>query len=339
MSAASTRAADRPSDTEAMRIALEAAAGVRHATSPRPWVGAVVYPGAFVGATEGREGRHAEVVALSAAGEAARGATLFVTLEPCAHTGKTPPCVDAIIEAGVARVVVGVRDPDPRVNGRGIAALREAGVEVDVGVAESEVSEQLAPYLHHRRTGRPYVVLKLALTLDGYIADASGESRWITSEAARADAHRLRAESDAVLVGAGTVRRDDPRLTVRHVDLPGARDPMRVVLGRVPPSARVMPAIEHVGDLEELLDRLGASGVLQLLVEGGSRVAGEFHRRGLVDRYVLYLAPALFGGEGATSAFGGGEAVKMSALWRGRFVQVRRLGPDLRVDLVPEHGV
>ncbi len=206
-----------------MLRAVEAAERVRGRTAPNPWVGAVlVVPGDshapttwFVGATARPGGPHAEVTALNAAGDRARGGTLYVTLEPCAHHGRTPPCTVAVLEAGVARVVVGMVDPDPLVDGRGVEVLRSAGVEVEVGVAADVVGEQLAPYAAHRRTGRPWVVLKLAATLDGRIAAPDGSSRWITGEAARRDAHRLRAVSDAVIVGAGTVRADDPSLTVR----------------------------------------------------------------------------------------------------------------------------
>lgn len=220
-------------DATIMRRAISNATEVRTVTSPNPWVGAVVttIDGAmFDGATSPPGGPHAEGVALMKAGTAAIGATLTVTLEPCPHHGRTPPCTDAIVAAGVARVVVGIEDPDPRVGGRGIAALRAAGLEVSVGVLSAEVTEQLRPYVTHRRTGRPFVVLKLALTVDGRTALPGGASRWITGPHARADVHRLRAHVDAVLVGAGTVRADDPSLTVRDVD---GRDPLRVVLGKV----------------------------------------------------------------------------------------------------------
>ena len=315
-----------------MRRALELAAGVRTATSPNPWVGSVIEPGGFDGATSPPGGPHAESHALREAGEAARGATLYATLEPCSHTGRTPPCVDQIIDAGIARVVVGVEDPDERVRGRGIRALRAAGIGVDVGVCADEVRAQLAPYLKHRGTGRPWVVLKLAATLDGRTAAPDGSSRWITGEAARADAHRLRAESDAVIVGAGTVRADDPALTVRGVD---GTDPLRVVLGHAPAGARVQPALELKGDLGGVLDELGRRGVLQAMVEGGATVAGEFHRAGLVDRYVLYLAPAFFGGDAARPLFTGSGAPTIADLWRGRIESVERLGDDLRLECSP----
>jgi diaminohydroxyphosphoribosylaminopyrimidine deaminase/5-amino-6-(5-phosphoribosylamino)uracil reductase len=199
-------------------------------------------------------------------------------------------------------------------------------------VGADEAGAQLAPYLHHRRTGRPYVILKLASSLDGRTAAPDGSSRWITGDAARADVHRLRAECDAVLVGAGTVKADDPELTVR-LDGYDGRQPLRVVLGSAPPGARVQPCVELTGDLGDVLDDLGGRGVLQLLVEGGPTVAGAFHRAGLVDRYAVYLAPALFGGDDGRPLMSGPGAPTVADVWRGRIVGVTRLGDDLRVDL------
>lgn len=329
-----------------MGRALALAASVRTRTSPNPWVGCVIHagPDTFEGATAPPGGPHAEAAALAAAGARAQGATLYVTLEPCAHHGRTPPCATAIAEAGVARVVVPLLDPDPQVAGRGVEALRAQGVEVDVGVGAPEAAELLAPYLKHRRTGRPWVVLKLAATFDGRIAAPDGSSQWLTGAEARADAHRLRAQSDAVLVGAGTVRRDDPRLTVRPADHDAGaggddeHQPLRVVLGRAPDGARVHPALETGGDLGDILDELGGKGVLQVLVEGGAVVAHAFHAAGLVDRYVLYLAPAFFGGDDAVPLFSGAGAPTVGDLWRGRLVSARRVGEDLRVELAPAVG-
>jgi diaminohydroxyphosphoribosylaminopyrimidine deaminase/5-amino-6-(5-phosphoribosylamino)uracil reductase len=315
-----------PDDVAHMARALALAAGVQGTTAPNPWVGCVVVAAdgaSFEGATRPPGGAHAEVVALEAAGGAARGATLYTTLEPCAHHGRTPPCAEAVVAAGVRRVVIGMLDPD---------GLRAAGVEVTVGVLGAEVAEQLAPYAKHRRTGRPWVVLKLAATLDGRTAAPDGSSRWITGEDARRDAHRLRARSDAVLVGAGTVRADDPELTVR-LDPASATQPLRVVLGRAPAGARVHPAVELSGDLGRVLDDLGGRGVLQVLVEGGARVAHDFHAAGLVDRYVLYLAPALAGGDNGSPMFAGPGADTVDGFWRGRLVSVERLGDDLRLEL------
>jgi diaminohydroxyphosphoribosylaminopyrimidine deaminase/5-amino-6-(5-phosphoribosylamino)uracil reductase len=323
-------------DEHEMQRAIEAAARVRSTTSPNPWVGAVLVTtngDRFEGATEPVGGAHAEVVALRAAraaGADTTGATMYTTLEPCAHHGRTPPCADALIEAGVARVVVGLEDPDPIVSGQGIERLREAGREVAVGACADEVRAQLAPYVKHRSTGRPWVVLKMAASLDGRTAAPDGSSQWITGPEARADAHRMRAESDAVIVGAGTVRADDPALTVRDAEGP---DPMRVVLGKAPADAKVHPCVELDGPLPEVLDELGRRGVLQAMVEGGPTVAGAFHRAGLVDRYVLYLAPALFGGDDGRGVFAGPGAETMAEVWRGRIASVAQLGDDLRVEL------
>jgi len=321
-----------------MRRAIELARGVRAETSPNPWVGCVVVSadGALVGegATAPPPGAHAEASALVAAGERARGGTAVVTLEPCSHRGRTPPCADSLIEAGIARVVVATADPDPRVSGSGCERLRRAGVEVRLGLLEEEARALLRPYIVHRTTGRPFVVLKLAVTLDGRLAAPDRSSRWITGEAARADVQRLRAESDAVMVGAGTVRSDDPELTARTEPAP-TRQPWRVVLGRAPAGARVLPALEISGDLRGVLDELGRRDVLQLLVEGGAHVAGELHRLGLVDRYVIYLAPAMLGGEDGVPMFAGPGAATMANVWRGRFVGVTPLGADLRLDVEP----
>jgi len=332
-----------PVDREFMARAIAAAARVRCITAPNPWVGAVVRAAdgtPFEGATLEPGRAHAEVGALEAAGDAARGATLYVTLEPCDHTGRTGPCTQAIVDAGIARVVVAIEDPDPQVAGRGIARLRDAGIQVDVGLYADRVEAQLAPYIRHRTTGRPWVVLKLAASLDGATAAPDGSSQWITGPEARADGHRLRAESDAIVIGAGTVRRDDPSLTVRDYRPPvlpqsGSVDPMRVVLGTAGPEARVQPCREMKGDLAGVLDELGRDGVLQVLVEGGAAVAGAFHRAGLVDRYVIYLAPALFGGGDARGLFTGPGAYSIDDVFRGRFLSVERVGVDLRVEMAP----
>jgi diaminohydroxyphosphoribosylaminopyrimidine deaminase/5-amino-6-(5-phosphoribosylamino)uracil reductase len=332
-------------DHRHMARALALAGAARPISPPNPWVGAVVVPAGetgttFEGSTAPPGGDHAEVgaLALATAAGLARGATLYSTLEPCSHHGRTPPCVDAIVAAGISRVVVGIVDPDNHVQGSGIAALEAAGVEVRTGVCADEVAEQLAPYVKHRVTGRPWVVLKMALSLDGRTAAPDGSSRWITGEAARADAHRLRACSDAVLVGAGTVRTDDPALTVRvdggrgEGDEP-VRQPLRVVLGGATPDARVQPALELSGDLGAVLDDLGSRGVVQVLVEGGARVAHDFHAAGLIDRYVLYLAPALSGGDDGRPVFVGPGAGTIEGFWRGRLISVERLGEDLRVEV------
>ncbi len=321
-----------------MERAIAAGDSVRGSTAPNPWVGCVVVSArdpaqVFEGATAPPGGPHAEVTALARAGEHARGATLFTTLEPCDHHGRTPPCTDAIIAAGVARVVIAVEDPDPQVAGQGVTALRAAGIEVTVGTAAAAVTEQLAPYLKHRTTGRPWVILKLASSLDARTAAPDGTSRWITGEEAREDVHRLRARSDAILVGAGTVRADDPALTVRLGGRPAPTQPLRVVLGAAPPGAKILPALELSGPLDDVLVELGQRGVLQLLVEGGASVAHAFHAAGLVDRYVFYLAPALFGGDDGRPIFAGPGAGTIGDVWRGKLVSVERLGEDLRVEV------
>lgn len=323
-----------------MRRAIANATTARLRAVPNPWVGAVLlgqYGELFDGATHRPGGQHAEREAISAAGDAAAGATLYTTLEPCNHEGRTGPCTEAIIAAGVARVIVGTEDPDRNVRGAGIEALRDAGVEVVVGVERAAVEQQLAPYITHRRTGRPHVIVKLATTLDGQIAALDGSSRWITSLEARQDVHRLRAESDAIVVGSGTVRIDDPSLTVREFTPPTiddetpALDPWRIVLGDGPEASRTAPFEKWTDSLEALIDELGRRDMLQVLVEGGATVAGSFHRAGLVNEYWMYVAPAVMGGEDGRSAFAGAGAPTMADVQRGEFVSVDRLGPDLRI--------
>jgi len=330
-----------PTDLDWMGRAVDAARKSRLIASPNPWVGCVVVNGVhvFSGNTQRPGGQHAERVALSAAGRDAAGATLYTTLEPCSHYGRTGPCTDAIIEAGVSRVVVGVVDPDDQVAGTGVATLRAAGITVDIGVGEEQVTAQLRPYLHHRRTGRPWVILKLAATLDGRTAAPDGTSQWITGPEARADGHRLRAMSDAILVGAGTLRADNPSLDVRDFNPPDGLtlqevSPRRFVLGAAPADAKAQPITELSGALPQVLDLLGEHGLLQVLVEGGATVAHSLHAAGLVNEYVLYLAPALMGGEDGRGLFVGDGAATMADLFRGTISDVTRLGNDIRITLV-----
>lgn len=229
-------------------------------------------------------------------------------------------------------MVVGVVDPDEQVSGRGIEAMRVAGIQVDVGVCAEEVSAQLAPYLFHRRTKRPFVVLKMAYTIDGRTSAADGTSQWITGQDARRRVHELRAESDAILVGAGTVRADDPYLNVRDV---AGTSPRRIVLGKIDAGAHVHPCLEYSGELPTLLDQLGGEGVLQLLVEGGPRVAAEFHSQGLVNRYVMHIAPVIAGGDDSNPVFRGLGARTMAEMWRGHFTSSTRLGDDLEIVIEP----
>ena len=331
-----------------MDKAIEAAAAVRHLTSPNPWVGCIVTApngSVFTGATSPPGGPHAERHALTSAGEAAQGATLVTTLEPCNHQGRTGPCTDAIIKAGIRRVVMAVLDPDPAVSGAGAARLQSEGIEVVVGVGRARVERQLLAYLHHRRTGRPWMVAKLAASLDGRTAAPDGTSQWITSLEARTDAHRLRAVSDAVIVGAGTVRADDPNLTVRHWSPPGGRVwsdgreptgvvlPRRVVVGSAARGARIHPCLQWEDGLNELVARLGADGATQALIEGGPAAAGSFVRAGLVDSFVVYLAPALFGGGDGAPILSGPGAESIHDIVRGSITAVQRLGPDVRIDM------
>lgn len=341
-------------DERLIREAIALAAGTR--PHPNPRVGALVLDaqGRMVGrgAHIGPGSPHAEVEALEQAGEQAAGGTLIVSLEPCDHIGRTPPCTEAILAAGVARVVVGCTDPDPRVAGRGLSRLREAGVEVQAGIAASEVEAADAAYFHHRRTGRPLVTLKMAMTLDGRAAAADGTSQWITSEEARADGHFLRARADAVLVGAGTVLADDPALTVRLPGYDGPQPRPVVVAGKrpLPRSARVWrggalvlapeagdyPAetvvvpgpdgVEPAGALAALAER----GMLDLLVEGGPTWAGALLRAGLVDRGVFYLGPMIGGGEGKPAVAGPFATLADAA--SVHILSVRPVGPDVRLE-------
>lgn len=323
------------SPSELMTIAIAEGEKARLHAPPNPWVGAIIVSDRGVIVSEGHTQApgesHAEIVALRRAGAAARGATLFVTLEPCGHVGRTGPCAEAIIEAGVAKVVVGMIDPDPRVAGKGVELLKASGVDVEVGIEEEAVRRQLASYIWHRVTARPYVVAKIASTLDGVVAMADGTSQWITGAEARRDAHVLRAQSQAILVGAGTVRSDDPALTARLDDI--VLEPLRVVLGRAPESAKVRPCLELSGDLGLVLDELGHHDVLQLLVEGGPTTTSAFLDAGLVNHVVWYQAAAFAGGEGTLAALRGLSTPTMEALRRGRIVDVRRIGEDIRIDV------
>lgn len=322
-------------DERMMRLAVDTACTARLRSRPNPWVGAVVVAQngeVFTGATLAPGNAHAEIVALNAAAHHAQGSTLFSTLEPCNHTGRTGPCTQAIIDAGVSRVVVGTLDPDSKVSGSGVQQLRDAGLTVDVGVLEQEVKQQLAAYLHHRATGRPFVVLKMASTIDGRIAATDGSSKWITGETARKRVHQLRAESDAIVVGAGTVRADDPSLTVRDADGPS---PRRIVLGTIDASAKVHPCTQWTGTLPDLLDTLGKEGVVQLLVEGGARVAASFHRERLINQYIMHIAPVIAGGGDAAGVFAGPAASTMTDMWRGRIVSTTNLDGDIEIILEP----
>jgi diaminohydroxyphosphoribosylaminopyrimidine deaminase / 5-amino-6-(5-phosphoribosylamino)uracil reductase len=330
-------------DRRFMARALALAERGRGTTTPNPVVGAVIVRGGRI-AAEGfhlRAGQpHAEVNALRALRGSARGTTLYVTLEPCCHTGRTGPCTEAILAAGPSRVVVGCRDPNPIVDGRGLARLRRAGVRVDVGCLQDECREAIAAYAVWIREHRPLVTLKAAATLDGFIAEAAPRRKrapvWITGAPARRAAHELRAAHDAILVGAGTVRADDPHLTVR---LPGRRArPLRVVLAgrrRLPKTAQVFDGAAPTLTIQDprgrvalrpALEVLAARGIQSLLVEGGAAIHGAFIAAGLVDRVALFVAPKLLGGGIAVAS--GANLPVSRALGLGP-IAVRALGTDL----------
>ncbi|GGZ25049.1 bifunctional diaminohydroxyphosphoribosylaminopyrimidine deaminase/5-amino-6-(5-phosphoribosylamino)uracil reductase RibD [Streptomyces nitrosporeus] len=354
-------------DITAMRRAVALAARGLGATSPNPVVGCVVLDAAGQLAGEGFHqragGPHAEIHALREAGDRARGGTAYVTLEPCNHTGRTGPCAQALIEAGVRRVVYAVADPDPRATG-GAGTLRAAGTEVESGLLADEAEAGNTAWLTSVRLGRPHVTWKYAASLDGRVAAADGTSRWITSAEARADVHRLRAGADAVVVGSGTARADDPQLGVRGID--GAVQPLRVVVDTgaraVRPGARVLdgtaPTLIAVAqdadaahlpagavlrlpraatgpglDVPALLDALHTRGVRSVLLEGGPVLAGSFVTAGTVDTVVGYLAPVLLGAGPAALAEAG--IPTLSQALRLAVTETVRIGPDLRVTAVP----
>ncbi|MDQ3983134.1 MAG: bifunctional diaminohydroxyphosphoribosylaminopyrimidine deaminase/5-amino-6-(5-phosphoribosylamino)uracil reductase RibD [Actinomycetota bacterium] len=348
-------------DERFMERALELAR-VPAFASPNPRVGAVVVRDGVVvgeGAHRGPGSAHAEVTALE--GIDARGTTVYVTLEPCNHRGRTPPCAPVLVEAGVARVVAATEDPDPRVAGTGFEVLRNAGIEVEAGVLREEAERLNRAYLHHRRTGRSFVSLKLALTLDGRMTAPDGSSQWITGAEARRIVHARRLECDAVMVGAGTALADDPKLTVR--DVPAARQPVRVVVdavGRVPAEAAalgersivattaaaphdvqiawketgaevlVLPEGPGGVDLTALVDALGAREIVEVLCEGGPRLASSLIRAGLAGRLELHYGPVLSGG-GLTIADLGVRS--MADGLRFEIEETARAGDDLIVTL------
>ena len=363
-------------DERYMRLALRLAAKGRGRTSPNPMVGAVVVAGGrIVGQGYHRRagGPHAEVFALRQAGRRAMGATLYVTLEPCCHTNKrTPPCTPLIEKSGVRRVVIAQTDPNPLVSGRGIRRLRRAGLTVDAGCCAEEARRLNRVYVHWMETGRPFVTLKAGMTLDGKIATATGESRWITGEAARRDAHRLRSEVDAVVVGIGTVLKDDPTLTARLSERPlklAPRQPIRVVMDsrlRIPQKARIFSRLQSAHavvvttrnaparkmrvlrrdgidvltlpsgaggvSLADLCRQLGRLGIRSLLVEGGSAVNASFLRHKLIDRVVLYVAPLLLGGNDAKGVIGGAAPKQLRDSVSLDEVTIRQVGHDMVIE-------
>jgi diaminohydroxyphosphoribosylaminopyrimidine deaminase/5-amino-6-(5-phosphoribosylamino)uracil reductase len=357
-----------------MRRALDLARDAPDPTSPNPTVGAVIVAPdgstAAEGVTRPPPGPHAEAVALAAAGGSARGATLYVTLEPCNHEGRTPPCTAAIVEAGIAEVHYAVGDPDPNVGGGGHQALEAAGIRVIAGEGEEEARRINEAFFKHRTTGLPFVIAKFAASLDGRIAAGSGDSRWVSGPETRAWSHSLRTRIDAILVGSDTVIVDDPELTARPNDQLAHRQPLRIVVdsrGRIPPMARVLEGpgktliattdaamlswraslaaqaevvmfpIEngHV-HLRALLEELGRRDILTLLVEGGGVILGGFFDAGLVDKVHAVLAPMIIGATDAPAAVAGRGASYMAEALRLRDVTVERLGEDILVTGYPD---
>jgi diaminohydroxyphosphoribosylaminopyrimidine deaminase / 5-amino-6-(5-phosphoribosylamino)uracil reductase len=364
--------ADSSRDQPYMARALELAVRGQGHVEPNPMVGCVIVRGGrVVGEGYHRRfgGPHAEIEALRAAGARARGALACVTLEPCCHFGKTPPCTDALIAAGVRRVVAAMRDPFPRVRGRGTRLLKKSGIEVAMGLLEAEAMRLNAPYLKLQREHRPWVILKWAQSLDGRIATRTGDSQWISGEPSRRSVHRLRSRVDAVVVGVGTVLADNPQLTCRHgrprrvaariVLDPCLRTPLDARLVR---TARKIPTVivadeggakgrrlrpfvergvEIIGirtsseglDLGALLDELGRRGMTNVLVEGGGRTLGAFHDAGLADEAIVFVAPMLIGGAAARSPLAGLGAERIRDALRPANVQIRRSGEDLMYQL------
>ena len=359
-----------------MQRALELARRAQGAASPNPAVGAVIVrQGRLVGQgwTQPPGGHHAEIEALAGAGEEARGATLYVTLEPCSHYGRTPPCTQALLRAGIAEVHVAIQDPYPQVNGSGIKELEAAGVRVLLGEREEEAREVMEAYLKWASTGLPFITAKYAMSLDGKIATATGESRWITGPQARRRGHDLRSASDAIMVGIGTALADDPQLTARdEADRALERQPLRVVVdsgARLPagaamlrapgstlvatadpPDARVRPLVDAGAevlrlpgddgrvDLNRLLCLLGQRPITSLLAEGGGVLLASLVRQGLVDRVMAFIAPVIIGGREAPTPVEGDGAPHLADALRLHRVGVERLGDDLLVTGYPNQG-
>ncbi len=348
------------SDTFYMRRALTLARKAIGMTSPNPLVGAVIVRSGRIIA-EGYHERpglpHAEAVALKHAGSKAKGATLYVNLEPCCHLDKrTPPCAQAIIKAGIKRVVIGMTDPNPKVSGRGVELLRSAGIKVDVGILEDEAKELNEFYIKHITTGMPFVILKVAMTLDGKIATERGESRWITSLASRRYVHRLRSEVDAVLTAIGTVKADDPELTVRLVK---GKSPVRIVIDpdfeiplttnllKTPPSTIIFtknkahPVLpdgveveyfEHERlDLRDAMKRLYKRGITSVLIEGGASLNYYALKDGIVDKVLFFIAPKIMGGKGSIPSVGGTSG-SLDNAWKIKDIKTRKLGEDILIE-------
>lgn len=354
-----------------MEAALVLAEKARGKTSPNPLVGAlVVKDGEIVGRGYHQKagGPHAEVFALEEAGGKAQGATLYVTLEPCSHYGRTPPCTEKIIASGVKKVVAAMVDPNPKVAGLGLQQLRKAGIEVEIGLCEDEAKRLNQVFLKYISTGKPFVILKTGMSLDGKIATRNGDSKWITSEESRAYVHQIRDQVDAIMVGIGTILKDDPQLTTRLPAGPG-NDPIRIIVdssAQIPVSckvlnqqssaetiiatttkaspekislleakgARILVVEEKNGhvNMHKLMDQLGKLEITSLLVEGGSSINGAVIRDKLVDKVFFFIAPKIIGGEKAPSPIGGIGVETMKEVVRLKDYQMRPIGSDFLIE-------
>lgn len=358
-------------DTKYMKRALTLARKGIGRTTPNPAVGCIIVKDGIVigeGWHKKAGEAHAEIHALEMAGDAARGADVYVTLEPCCHTGKTPPCSEALIKAGVKRVIAGMADPNPQVSGGGLAALDRAGIKTTCGVLENDCRAVNLPFIKHITTGMPYVTYKCAMTLDGNIATMTGESRWISCEESRKYVHRMRARMDAIMVGVDTVIADNPQLTVRHVR---GKNPLRVIVDtrlRTPESVIVLSdkyssrtiiattetnprvharyikqgativvceELEGRVSMKNLLQKLGTMGVQSILLEGGSRLAGDLLQHGLIDDLVFFVAPKIIGNNGF-APFAMQDITSMEQSIKLVFTDVSRSGVDLIIHARPE---
>ncbi|MEG0261292.1 MAG: bifunctional diaminohydroxyphosphoribosylaminopyrimidine deaminase/5-amino-6-(5-phosphoribosylamino)uracil reductase RibD [Lysinibacillus sp.] len=360
-------------DEKYMQIALDLAASAKGNTNPNPLVGAIIEKdGVIVGMGLHRKAGepHAEVHAFQMAGEHALGATLYVTLEPCSHYGKTPPCANLVKESGVKRVVVAMQDPNSEVAGRGIQLLKDAEIEVEVGILEEQAKRLNERFIHNMLTSRPFIISKYAMTLDGKIATHTGHSKWITGEAAREDVHRLRNEVDAILVGVGTVLADNPSLTTRLPEGTG-KNPVRIIMDsqlRTPLDAKVLNAeaktifvcghavdahkitlFEEKGatilqvaqdeeglNIDEMLEKLYQYGITDILVEGGGAINASFLRSGSINKYILYIAPKLLGGRLSLTPITGQNVAMMDEAFDVVFDSFEKIAEDLRIIAYPK---
>ena len=359
-----------------MNLALELANTARGKTNPNPMVGAIlVKNGLIVGSGLHRKAGepHAEVHAFRMAGEHAVGATLYVTLEPCSHYGRTPPCAELVKGSGVSRVVVAMEDPNPLVAGKGIGILRESGIEVEVGIKRKEAALLNERFIHNMRTKTPFIISKVAMTLDGKIATHNGHSQWITGNVARNEVHQLRNEVDAIMVGIGTVMADNPQLTTRLAK--GGKNPIRIILDtnlRISLESKVIDTAEartwivtnenvdpnklarlkekgveiifnpvtEVGiDLPILMKNLYSKGITEVLLEGGSQLNGTFLKGKLINKFIIYIAPKLLGGVNSLTPFAGPNTERMDEALDVEINSIERVGPDFCITAYPKVGV